>query len=179
MIPHSYKTYFAIILLLVLSHSSGSLKAQSQAVEDNYTISEDSELKTGTGPILQVSFDEERAPGVIDENWQILDRIENENGDSEDYPTDDSGNTWTESDFDINSSNVGPWFVAPVPIQTGGINAFQGLDDELFGIDEAANGENLITTYLFRNKFSVDEKQAQTSDWEISYLESILKKYCG
>ena len=71
MIPHSYKTYFAIILLLVLSHSSGSLKAQSQAVEDNYTISEDSELKTGTGPILQVSFDEERAPGVIDENWQI------------------------------------------------------------------------------------------------------------
>ena len=170
MIPHSYKTYYAIILLLVLSHSLGSLKAQSQAVEDNYTISEDSELKTGTGPILQVSFDEERAPGVIDENWQILDRIENENGDSEDYPTDDSGNTWTESDFDINSSNVGPWFVAPVPIQTGGINAFQGLDDELFGIDEAANGENLITTYLFRNKFSVDEKQAQTSDWEISYL---------
>ena len=131
MIPHYFKTYFAIILLLVLSHPSASLKAQSRAVEDNYTISEDSELKTGTGPIFQVSFDEERAPGVIDENWQILDRIENENGDSEDYPTDDSGNAWTESDFDINSSNVGPWFVAPVPIQTGGINAFQGLEDEL------------------------------------------------
>ena len=165
-----YKPIVTVIFFLLYANPSKLLRAQSEAVDDNYQISEDSELKTGTGPILQVSFDEESAPGFIKDNWQILDRLENENGDSEDYPTDASGNIWIAPNFDIDSSNVGPWFVAPIPIQSGTIDAFPGLDNELFGIDEADNGENLVTTYLFRNQFSLDEKEARLSDWEINYL---------
>ena len=160
----------AIILFSFNVSPSKLLQAQSVAVDDNYQILEDSELKTGTGPILEVSFDEEIAPGFIEGDWQILDRLENENGDSEDYPTDASGNSWIDSEFNIDTSNVGPWFVAPIPIQSGTIDAFPGLDDELYGIDQAANGENLVTTYLFRNKFSLEEEEAQIPDWEINYL---------
>ena len=60
--------------------------------------------------------------------------------------------------------------MAPLPIQSGVIDAFPGLDDELFGIDEAANGENLITTYLFRNSFALNEADAKTNDWDLRYL---------
>ena len=165
-----YKPIATVVFFSLYTYPFKSLEAQSEAFDDNYQIPEDSELKTGTGPIIQVSFDEEIAPGLIEGDWQILDRIENENGDSEDYPTDASGNIWIDSDFDIDSSNVGPWFVAPIPIQSGAIDAFPGLDNELFGIDEADNGENLVTTYLFRNKFSLDDKEAKFSDWEINYL---------
>ena len=56
----------AIILFSFNVSPSKLLQAQSVAVGDNYQISEDSELKTGTGPILEVSFDEEIAPGFID-----------------------------------------------------------------------------------------------------------------
>ena len=165
-----YKPIATVVFFSLYTYPFKSLEAQSEAFDDNYQIPEDSELKTGTGPIIQVSFDEEIEPGLIEGDWQILDRIENENGDSEDYPTDASGNIWIDSDFDIDSSNVGPWFVAPIPIQSGAIDAFPGLDNELFGIDEADNGENLVTTYLFRNKFSLDDKEAKFSDWEINYL---------
>ena len=71
----------AIILFSFNVSPSKLLQAQSVAVDDNYQILEDSELKTGTGPILEVSFDEEIAPGFIEDDWQILDRLENENGD--------------------------------------------------------------------------------------------------
>ena len=61
----------AIILFSFNVNLSEILQAQSVAVDDNYQISEDSELKTGTGPILQVSFDEEIALGFIKDDYII------------------------------------------------------------------------------------------------------------
>ena len=157
-----------ILLTVIISTESGI--AEPEAANDTYQLFEDSTLKTGSGPLVELYFDSETISGFIENDWAILDRIENQNGDAEDYPTDGSGREWLDPEFDIDSSNVGPWFVAPLPIQSGTIDAFPGLDDELFGIDEAANGENLITTYLFRNSFTLDETEAQSTDWELSYL---------
>ena len=71
-----FSSLIAIILFSFNFSPSKLLHAQSVAVDDNYQILEDSELKTGTGPILEVSFDEEIAPGFIEDDWQILDRLE-------------------------------------------------------------------------------------------------------
>ncbi|MEE2807664.1 MAG: Ig-like domain-containing protein, partial [Verrucomicrobiota bacterium] len=166
------KSFFCnpLVILLTVIISTESGIAEPEAANDTYQLFEDSTLKTGSGPLVELYFDSETISGFIENDWAILDRIENQNGDAEDYPTDGSGREWLDPEFDIDSSNVGPWFVAPLPIQSGTIDAFPGLDDELFGIDEAANGENLITTYLFRNSFTLDETEAQSTDWELSYL---------
>ena len=159
---------FFIFLTVICLTESGI--AESEPVNDTYQLLEDSILKTGSGPLVELNFDSEIVSGFIEDDWAILDRIENQNGDAEDYPTDASGREWLDPEFDIDSSNVGPWFVAPLPIQSGTIDAFPGLNDELFGIDEAANGENLITTYLFRNSFTLDDSEAQGTDWDLRYL---------
>ena len=164
---HFCSTFVALLTVIV---STESVIAEPEAVNDTYQLLEDSTLKTGSGPLAELNFDGESIAGFIEDDWAILDRIENQNGDAEDYPTDGSGREWLDPEFDIDSSNVGPWFLAPLPIQSGVIDAFPGLDDELFGIDEAANGENLITTYLFRNSFALNEADAKTNDWDLRYL---------
>jgi len=164
---HFYSPFLILLTVIILTEPS---IAEPEAINDTYQLLEDSTLKTGSGPLVELYFDSESVSGFIENDWAILDRIENQNGDAEDYPIDTSGREWLDPEFDIDSSNVGPWFVAPLPIQSGAIDAFPDLDDELFGIDQAANGENLITTYLFRNSFTLDEAEAQGADWELSYL---------
>ncbi|MBT7981091.1 MAG: tandem-95 repeat protein, partial [Akkermansiaceae bacterium] len=165
-----FNFFSSLVIVFIIIVPKESAIAEPEAVNDTYQLLEDSTLKTGSGPLVELYFDSESVSGFIEDDWAILDRIENQNGDAEDYPTDVSGREWIDPEFDIDSSNVGPWFVAPLPIQSGAIDAFPGLDDELFGIDQAANGENLITTYLFRNSFTLDETEAQGADWELNYL---------
>ena len=160
----------SLVILFIIIVPKESAIAEPEAVNDIYELLEDIPFKVSTGPLAELNFDAESIAGFIEDDWAILDRIENQNGDAEDYPTDGSGREWLDPEFDIDSSNVGPWFLAPSPIQSGAIDAFPGLDDELFGIDEAANGENLITTYLFRNSFNLNATEAEISSWELSYL---------
>jgi hypothetical protein len=164
---HFYSPFLILLTVIILTEPS---IAEPEAINDTYQLLEDSTLKTGSGPLVELYFDSESVSGFIENDWAILDRIENQNGDAEDYPIDTSGREWLDPEFDIDSSNVGPWFVAPLPIQSGAIDAFPDLDDELFGIDQAANGENLITTYLFRNSFTLDEAEAQGADWELRHF---------
>ncbi|MDP7308557.1 MAG: DUF11 domain-containing protein, partial [Roseibacillus sp.] len=97
-------------------------------------------------------------------------RIENENGTNLGYPIDGSGNAWNSVAFDVATSTIGPWESEDAPIQTGGIDGFPGAPDLLFGIGAALNGENLITTYLFRNTFEITAEQLDETGWLIEYL---------
>ena len=130
------------------------------------------EIPTSGGAIVQTGFDGDAGGGgpLITEAWDYLDRIENENGDSDGYPVDQNGNAWNSVGFDVATSNIGPWESEDVPIQVGGIDGFPGAPDLLFGIGAAANGQNLITTYLFRNTFEISADQLTETEWLANYL---------
>ncbi len=139
------------------------------AVDDTYEVTEDRAFSAVSGPLVDLDFDGDELDG-FDTDWLILDRIENENGRGDAYPVDGSGRVWNAPDFDTATSTISPWFTAPVPIQSGGIDGFSGLDDLLYGIDQAANGQNLVTTYLFRNSFTLSAAEAVIEDWQLDYL---------
>ena len=134
------------------------------------------EIPTRGGTLVEADFggDDDGGGGdggpIIPEEWEYLDRIENENGANQGYPADGSGNAWNSIDFDVATSNIGPWESEDVPIQVGGVDGFPGAPDLLFGIDAAPNGENLITTYLFRNTFEMTAGQLDEAAWLIEYL---------
>ena len=111
------------------------------------------------------------ANSVVGPRWDFLDSLENENGRSDDYPVDGSGNRWTSEDFDVATSNVGPWEQGDAPFRGGDIAAFPpGTPEQLGGIDAAPNGENLVTTYLFRQKFTLTAEQAGIAEWAMLSL---------
>jgi len=130
------------------------------------------EIPTSGGAIVQTGFDGDAGGGgpLITEAWDYLDRIENENGNSDGYPVDQNGNAWNSVGFDVATSTIGPWESEDVPIQVGGIDGFPGAPDLLFGIGAAANGQNLITTYLFRNTFEISADQLTETEWLANYL---------
>ena len=143
--------------------------AVPNAVDDSYVLTEDRAFSAVTGPVFDEDFDSD-GMGDFDGQWFVLDRVENQNGRADDYPVDGSGRAWNAPDFDPASSTITPWFTATVPIQSGNIDGFSGLDDLLYGIDQAANGQNLITTYLFRNSFTLSAAQALIESWQLEYL---------
>ena len=130
------------------------------------------EIPTRGGTLLQAGFDGDAGGGgpVITGEWDYLDRIENENGSNDGYPVDEEGNAWNSASFDVSTSSIGPWESEEVPIQVGGIDGFPGAEDLLFGIGAAANGQNLITTYLFRNTFEISLEQLSETEWLAEYL---------
>ncbi|HAT20948.1 MAG TPA: hypothetical protein DCS85_12400 [Verrucomicrobiales bacterium] len=134
------------------------------------------EIPTRGGTLVEATFgggdggDGGDGDPVITGAWDYLDRIENENGTNLGYPIDGSGNAWNSVAFDVATSTIGPWESEDVPIQTGAIDGFPGAPDLLFGIDAALNGENLITTYLFRNTFEITAEQLGEAGWLIDYL---------
>ncbi len=133
------------------------------------------EIPTRGGTLVEADFGGDGGGGgdggpIIPEEWEYLDRIENENGANQGYPVDESGNAWNSIDFDVATSDIGPWESENLPIQVGGIDGFPGAPDLLFGIDAAPNGENLITTYLFRNTFEMTAEQLDEAAWLIEYL---------
>lgn len=108
---------------------------------------------------------------VLGARWDFLDRLENENGRNDDYPVDALGRDWTEEDFDLTTSTVGPWEQGEAPLQGGEISGFPaGTPQALGGIDEAPNGENLVTTYLFRQTFTLSPEQAAITAWSMVSL---------
>ena len=140
------------------------------ARDDTFEVDEDEALSvSGGGILLSASFGS--GGSVIGETWEFLDRIENENGASQDYPLDASGNAWNSLAFDVASSTIGPWGSGSAPLQGGVIDGFPpGTPQLLGGIGTAPNGENLITTYLFRHEFMLDAAGALESDWRLDYL---------
>ena len=147
----------------------GCTLAVPTAVNDTYELTEDRAFSATSGPVLDEGFDGGDI-GDFDGEWLILDRIENQNGRADDYPVDSLGKAWNAPDFDPATSTIASWFTASVPIQSGNIDGFPGLDDLLYGIDQAANGQNLVTTYLFRNSFTLDAVEALIESWELEYL---------
>ena len=122
------------------------------------------------GYFVNANFDG-TAPIILSNSWDYLDELQNENGRSDDYPVDGSGNVWNDAAFDTSTSTIGPWETGNAPFQAGEIDAFPpGTPAVLDGIDAAPNGENLVTTYLFRQDFDLDAAQADISNWLIEHV---------
>jgi len=122
------------------------------------------------GFFVDASFDN-NGVSVLRSSWNYLNQIQNENGRNDSYPIDQDGISWNESSFNIPSSSVGPWSVGDAPFQAGAIDAFSSFNTtNIGGIDSAANGQNLVTTYLFRQDFDLNDAQASLSEWIFNYL---------
>jgi hypothetical protein len=134
------------------------------AVDDQFTIDEDHPLI-----VTPFEFSESfNSSSVLQTGatWNYLDRIENSLGAGQAYPTDGVGRAWNHPQFNVATStaSIGAWSSGPTPLQSGGINAFPGgTPDVLFGVDDADDGRNLVTTYLFRSTFVLDDAQAAAS----------------
>jgi hypothetical protein len=122
------------------------------------------------GFLVDAGFDGSGS-SILDSSWDYLDQLQNENGRNDDYPVDESGNEWNSIAFDPSTSSIGPWEGDDAPFQAGVIDAFpSGTPAVLEGIDAAANGQNLVTTYLFRNEFTLDASEAGIDDWLLDYV---------
>jgi len=159
------------VLSTLLITSSASIFALPVANDDSFTTHEDETLSfVSGGVIFEANF--EPSNSVLGDTWQYFDKIENENGALHDYPLDGSGNSWNSVAFNDATSTIGTWSTGTTPLQGGAIDAFPpGTPDILGGIDAAANGQNLVTTYLFRQTFSLTTQQAVEADW---LLESLI-----
>ena len=138
------------------------------ATDDRYNAAEDVVLNTLTGPIISADFDNNLGGvvAVFDGDWDYLDRMENQLGADHDYPVDGAGLAWNSPGFEVASSTVGPWGSAPLPLQGGTVEVFPADTPNLLeGIGEGPNGENIITTYLFRNTFTLTAEEAVVRDW--------------
>lgn len=157
-------------LLAALLSSPSLLLAVPVANNDSFTgIEDESLIISSGGTLIEANF--EPAPSVLANNWDYLDRLENENGANHGYPLDSTSNPWNSSQFNTTTSTVGPWNSGTVPLQGGAIDGFPpGTPDVLFGLAAGGNGENLITTYLFRQEFNLTGAQAVEPNWEFNYL---------
>ncbi len=138
------------------------------AVDDHYDATEDFVLNTRSGPIISVDFDTNQGGfiPVFDGDWDYLDKLENQEGVDHSYPVDGAGRDWNSLDFEVASSSIGPWLSGSLPLQGGTVEAFPpDTPDLLLGIGTGPNGQNLVTTYLFRNTFTLTAEAAAEGDW--------------
>ena len=140
------------------------------ANDDAFGINEDRPLIVSSGgTVFSANF--EAGGSSLGPTWSYLDTIENENGSNQSYPVDGSGRAWNSPDFDFASSSGGPWSTSNAPFQGGTIDGFPpGTPAILGGLGSAANGENLVTTYLFRQQFILTAAQSVETLWELSHL---------
>jgi hypothetical protein len=152
------------LLLLV----SSILHAAPVAVDDSYEIGEDLTLNTQSGPVISADFDTgvgQFSP-TFDGDWNYLDRMENSEGAGESYPVDGAARTWNSIDFEVSTSTLGPWDSGALPLQGGLVNAFPPTTlNTLRGIGDSANNLNTVTTYLFRNTFTLTSAEAAEPVW--------------
>jgi len=165
----SSTTRFRFALLTFLA-SSAALLAVPTASNDSYSVDEDDSLTISSGGmILGATFG--NSASVLGETWQYLDLIENENGANQSYPLDSATNPWNSVAFNATTSSLGPWNSGTAPFQSGTIDAFPpATPDTLQGIGSAGNGQNLVTTYLFRQAFTLTAAQAVEADWQLDHL---------
>jgi len=157
-------------LFTILFASTATLFAVPVANDDAFSVDEDESLVvSGGGVILDAQF--ESGGSVLGNSWLYFDKIENENGALHDYPVDGSANPWNSIAFDEATSTIGSWSTGPTPLQGGVIDAFPpGTPSLLGGIGTAGNGENLVTTYLFRQSFILTAQQVVEADWVLTNL---------
>jgi uncharacterized repeat protein (TIGR01451 family) len=128
------------------------------------------DLPVEGGFLVDADFDGSGS-SVLGRSWNYLDQLQNENGRNDAYPIDGAGNAWNAADFNATTSTIGPWITGNAPFQAGVIDAFPpGTPAVLGGIDAAANGQNLVTTYLFRQEFNLGLAQTELADWLIDYV---------
>lgn len=161
---------FTLALLTTLLAVPVTLFAAPTAVDDSYPVDEDDTLTIATGGvILSATFG--GSGSVLGDTWQFLDLIENENGANQSYPLDSSSNAWNSVAFNSASSSIGPWNTGTAPLQGGVIDGFPpATPSTLQGIGSAANGQNLVTTYLFRQTFTLTAAQAVEANWQLEHL---------
>jgi VCBS repeat-containing protein len=130
-------------------------------VADSYNLTEDGSLSS-LPTLFEADFNNENPPVIsTGASWSYLDRIQNELGLNQTYPVDGSARAWNSRLFEVGTSTIGPWSSGPTPLQSGGIDAFTGVTtNALDGIDDAPNGDNLVTTYLFRRTITLSAAQA-------------------
>ncbi|YCM44110.1 Ig-like domain-containing protein [Verrucomicrobiaceae bacterium 227] len=147
-----------------------TLFAVPTALDDSYSVDEDDSLTISSGGvILNATFGGSNS--VLGNTWQYLDLIENENGANQSYPLDSATNSWNSIAFNTASSTIAPWKTGTAPFQSGTIDGFPpGTPDTLQGIGSAGNGQNLVTTYLFRQSFNLTAAQAVEADWQLEHL---------
>ncbi|MCH2062689.1 MAG: Ig-like domain-containing protein [Roseibacillus sp.] len=137
-------------------------------MDDRYDATEDLVLNTQSGPIISVDFDT-NSGGVVpvfDGDWDYLDALENQIGANDSYPVDDAGRSWNSVDFEVGSSSIGPWLSGALPLQGGIVQAFPAITPNLLrGIGDGPNGQNTVTTYLFRNTFVLTPEDAARENW--------------
>ena len=138
------------------------------AVDDSYSTVEDLSLNTQSGPLISTDLDSSGnlILPTFDGEWDYLDRIENQLGSGMGYPVDGFGRDWNSVDFDVGSSTVGPWGSGVLPLQGGVVQAFPAATPNLLlGIGDGPNGQNLVTTYLFRNTFTLSAEEVSEQKW--------------
>ena len=146
------------------------LAAAPVANDDTFAVDEDGTLTISKGgTILSATFEE--GSSVLSPTWEYLDRIENENGFNQTYPQDANGFIWNTPQFVTATSTNGPWSTGDAPFQGGLIDGFPpGTPSVLEGLGVAGNDQNLITTYLFRQNFSLSAIQATETFWNLEHL---------
>ncbi len=155
-------------LVLFASLLAGAALAIPEAVDDQYNAAEDVVLNTLAGPVISADFDDDQGTvvPVFDGDWDYLDRMENQLGADDVYPVDGAGRAWNSEGFEVASSTVGPWRSAPLPLQGGTVEVFPADTGNLLeGIGEGPNGQNIVTTYLFRNTFTLTAEEAVVENW--------------
>ena len=144
---------------------------------DTYGVNEDAVLGTGSNAILSAGFNDPPPPVVLSQGWEwdYLDRIQNNLGLNQSYPTDDLGRAWNSPNFDTSESTIGPWGAASAPLAGGTaqggaiIDFFPNAPNVLDGVGDAG-GQNLVTTYLFRRGFSLTTEQAAATTGVVNVL---------
>ena len=157
----------ALCFLIALASNLNGLPV---ANDDTFAVDEDGTLTISNGgSIISATF--EGGNSVLSPAWEYLDRIENENGLNQTYPLDGNGLTWNTPQFKTSTSTNGPWSNGTAPFQGGIIDGFPpGTPSILEGLGAAGNDQNLITTYLFRQKFSLSAIEATESSWSLEHL---------
>ena len=138
------------------------------AVDDQYQATEDLVLNTQSGPLISTDLDSSGGTinPLFDGEWYYLDQLENQLGAGMSYPVDGSGRDWNSIDFEVATSTVGPWAMGVLPLQGGVVQAFPAATpDSLRGVGDGPNGQNLVTTYLFRNTFTLSAGEASEEKW--------------
>ena len=153
------------ILPLLLTITAASAPV---AVDDQYQTAEDLVLNTQSGPLISTDLDSssQTINPAFDGDWDYLDQLENQLGAGMGYPVDGFGRDWNSVDFDVGSSTVGPWGSGVLPLQGGVVQAFPAATPNLLlGIGDGPNGQNLVTTYLFRNTFTLNAEEVSEQKW--------------
>lgn len=147
--------------------------AAPTANNDSYSVLEDGILTVSNEPLISEDFNTGGSGGSaipFAGAWDYFDKIQNTNGANHSYPVDGTLKAWNAVGFSKATSTIGSWLTGAMPLQSGGINGFPGAADVLAGVSAAGNGQNLITTYLFRNTFTLNASQAAQANWTLHYL---------